>query len=175
MLFLEKKKGYKMLRDNYDRVVEYIVENQEKFYRLAFSYVKNQEDALDVVQNAICRALENCSGIRDKTAIKTWFYRVLVNESINYIRKNRKEMLLDEETMETMVYHELGYDEKDDFYDEINRMELETQNIIKLRFYEEMSLKEIAEITQLNINTVKAKLYRGLKILGQEIQEVNHG
>uniref|UniRef100_UPI000A58611A RNA polymerase sigma factor n=1 Tax=Clostridium sp. NkU-1 TaxID=1095009 RepID=UPI000A58611A len=40
-------------------------------------------------------------------------------------------------------------------------------------FFEEMSLKEIAEITGANLNTVKARLYRGLKMLKQNIQEVN--
>lgn len=51
-------------------------------------------------------------------------------------------------------------------------MELDVQNIMKLRFYEELSLKEIAEITRMNLNTVKAKLYRGLKLLKLNIQEV---
>lgn len=44
--------------------------------------------------------------------------------------------------------------------------------MIKLRFYEEMSLKEISEIVDMNLNTVKAKLYRGLKALKQEMEEV---
>lgn len=41
-----------MRQELYDRIVSYIVENQNQFYRLAYSYVHNQEDALDVVQNA---------------------------------------------------------------------------------------------------------------------------
>ena len=45
-----------MRQELYDRIVAYIVENQEKFYRLAYSYVRNQEDALDIVQNAVCKA-----------------------------------------------------------------------------------------------------------------------
>ena len=51
-------------------------------------------------------------------------------------------------------------------------MEEQTQTIIKLRFFEELSLKEVAEITGLNLNTVKTKLYRGLKQLKENIQEV---
>lgn len=164
-----------MSEDCHDKIVNYIIENQEKFYRLAFSYVKNQEDALDVVQNAICKALENYEAIRDINAVKTWFYRVLVNESINYIKKNRKELLMDDDMSGLMVYHEPAYEKQESLYDEINSLEFETQHIIKLRFYEEMSLKEIAEITELNINTVKARLYRGMKILKQNIQEAVHG
>ena len=46
-----------MKKDLYDKIVTHIVENQEKFYRLAFSYVKNKDDALDVVQNSVCRCV----------------------------------------------------------------------------------------------------------------------
>lgn len=57
-------------------------------------------------------------------------------------------------------------------YEQIQRLEEQTQTIIKLRFFEELSLKEVAEITGLNLNTVKTKLYRGLKQLKENIQEV---
>lgn len=160
-----------MKQDNYDIVIEYIIGSQEKFYRLAYTYVRNQEDALDIVQNAICKALENYGSIRDIRTIKTWFYRVLVNESINYIKKNRKEVLMEEQKTETMAVDGNFYEDYD-LYDVINGMKYEMQSIIKLRFYEEMTLKEISEITRLNINTVKARLYRALKILKQEIREV---
>lgn len=161
-----------MKQDNYNKIIEYIIENQEKFYRLAFSYTKNKEDALDIVQNSICKALENYETIRNINAIKTWFYRVLVNESFRYMKKNHKESLLDELNTENISYCENLYDLNDDLYEQINLLKLDVQNIIKLRFYEEMTLKEIADIMELNVNTVKAKLYRGLKILRQEIQEV---
>lgn len=161
-----------MKQDNYNKIIEYIIENQEKFYRLAFSYTKNKEDALDIVQNSICKALENYETIRNINAIKTWFYRVLVNESFRYMKKNHKESLLDELSTENISYCENLYDVNDDLYEQINLLKLDVQNIIKLRFYEEMTLKEIADIMELNVNTVKAKLYRGLKILRQEIQEV---
>ena len=45
--------------------------------------------------------------------------------------------------------------------------------IIKLRFYEELSLQEIAQIMEMNLNTVKSKLYRGLKALRLSLEEVD--
>ena len=160
-----------MKRDLYDRIVAYIVENQNKFYRLAFSYVQNQEDALDAVQNSVCKALEHYSQIRNEEVIKTWFYRILVNESMK-ILKERKKISGNEEEMASLSYEEKGFEIQDDLHSHINRLDEDTQKIIKLRFFEELSLKEIAQITELNLNTVKAKLYRGLKLLKVEIQEV---
>ena len=70
-------------------------------------------------------------------------------------------------------YEERGFDIQDDLYDEINRLDSETQTIIKLRFFEELTLKEIGEVLEINLNTVKAKLYRGLKQLRVNMQEVD--
>ncbi len=81
-----------MKRDPYEQIVSYIVENQEKFYRLAFRYAKNQEDALDIVQNAVCRALDHYRELRNPDAVKTWFYRILVNESLALVKQRNREM-----------------------------------------------------------------------------------
>ena len=48
-----------MNTDLYEEITAYLIANQNQFYRLAYSYVQNQEDALDVVQNAVCRELEH--------------------------------------------------------------------------------------------------------------------
>lgn len=66
-----------MGKKQYDRIVNYIVENQNKFYRLAFSYVRNQDDALDVVQNAICKALDHYTALRNIEAVKHGFTGLL--------------------------------------------------------------------------------------------------
>lgn len=161
-----------MRQELYDRIVAYIVENQEKFYRLAYSCVRNQEDALDIVQNAVCKALEHYETLKNEDAVRTWFYRIVVNESMAFLKKNRREIPTEDGFAAEIPYYEAGYEAEGDIYEEINRMELDVQNIMKLRFYEELSLKEIAEITRMNLNTVKAKLYRGLKLLKLNIQEV---
>lgn len=161
-----------MGQDLYDKIVSYITENQNKFYRLAFSYARNQEDALDIVQNAVCKALEHYESLKNKEAVNTWFYRILVNESLSLIKKRGKEIPAEEGYASDIPYYETGYEAEGDLYEQINRLDEDTQKVIKLRFYEEMSLREVSAVTQMNLNTVKAKLYRGLKLLKQNIQEV---
>ena len=155
----------------YDRLAAYIIENQDKFYRLAFSYVKNQDDALDVVQNAVCKALENYESLRDEAALRTWFYKILVNESYACLNARKRVVLTDESSCWEIPCEENGYEIQDDLYERIGRMEKDVQSIIKLRFFEEMTFNEIAGILKMNLNTVKAKLYRGLKALRVEIGE----
>ncbi len=162
-----------MRQEVYDQMTRYIIENQNSFYRLAFSYARNKEDALDIVQNAVCKALDHCESLRNADAVKTWFYRILVNESNYFLRKSKREIPVEEEVYMEIPYYERKYEPADDLYDEISHLELEMQNVIKLRFFEELSLKEIAEVTNTNLNTVKARLYRGLKLLRENIEEVN--
>lgn len=160
-----------MKKDLYDHITAYIIENQNKFYRLAYSYVQNREDALDAVQNAVCKALEHYGKIRNEDAVKTWFYRILVNESLLLLKTKSRISLEGEDTAEAS-YEEKGFEVQDDLYDSINRLDEDTQTIIKLRFFEEMPLKEISQVMEMNLNTVKAKLYRGLQQLKVNIQEV---
>ena len=86
--------------------------------------------------------------------------------------KARNRFSLTGQEQEEGSYEEKGFEMQDDLYDEISRLDGETQTIIKLRYFEELPLKEIAQIMEMNLNTVKAKLYRGLKQLKVNIQEV---
>lgn len=155
----------------YERLIQYIVENQEKFYRIAYSYTRHQEDALDAVQNAVCKALEAYESIKNADAVRTWFYRILVNECLTVLRKRNKTVLAAGAVEQEEVYYEKGYEQGGGLGEELEKLDLDVQGIIKLRFFEEMSLKEISSITGFNLNTVKTKLYRGLKLLKENIQE----
>ena len=70
-------------------LIEYIKENQEKLYRIAYTYTKNQEAALDVVQEAITKSLENINKLRNQDYVKTWFYRILINEAIKASKSSK--------------------------------------------------------------------------------------
>ncbi len=159
-----------MKMDLYKKIVDYIIENQNKFYRLAISYTKNQDDAMDAVQNSVCKALEHYGDLRNENAVRTWFYRIIVNESLQLLKERNRQVSLEPEGNEA-VYEEKGYEPQDSLYEHINRLSPEVQTIIKLRFYEDLQLKEIAEIMDMNLNTVKARLYRGLRALRLSIEE----
>lgn len=154
----------------YENLIQYILENQERFYRLAYSYTRNPEDALDAVQSAVCKALEAYGSLRNPDAIKTWFYRILTNECLRLLKERKKDAWAARLEDEDAVYYEKAYD-RENVEAELDRLEPEVQTIIRLRFFEGMSLKEIAEITGGNVNTVKTRLYRGLKQLKETMEE----
>jgi len=149
----------------YNKVVEYITENQNRFYRLAYSHTKDRDASLDIVQNAVLRALEKYADIRKIESINSWFYRVLVNEIYAYTKKHAREIATADEDIPTQVYTESAYDRDDSVGELIDRLPQEQKTIIVLRFFEDMALEEIAKITATNLNTVKTRLYGALKKL----------
>lgn len=157
----------------YEKLIQYILENQDRFYRVAYSYTRHQEDALDVVQSAVCKALEAYKSIQNEDAVKTWFYKILINECLAVLKKRKRLLLSDESSEREEAYFEKRYEKDDGLEKELDRLETDVQVIIKLRYFEELSLKEISRITGLKLSTVKTKLYRGLKQLKENIQEAD--
>lgn len=151
------------------KVKDYIVNNQEGFYKVAYSYVNNQDDALDIVHDSICKALSKLDSLKDEEAIKPWFYKILINSSIDYIRKNSKYVTLEEESL----FDE--YNSNDTYTDidlqrALEKLPEEYRVIIVLRYFEDMKINEIANVLSQNTNTIKTKLYTGLRRLKIKIK-----
>lgn len=159
-----------MKGDNYDVIVEHITANQEKYYRTAYCYVYEKEAALDIVQNAVCRALENYRSLKNKEAVRTWFYRILVNESLQYIRKHRREIASAPEDMKEEAYYEPAYEPDTEVYKKVCSLPEKMKTIIILHFFEQMTLQEVADTTGVNLNTVKTRMYAALRRLRNEME-----
>lgn len=153
----------------YKKLSNHLIQNQDKFYRLSYTYLRNKDDALDVVQNAILKALEKYKDIRNVDAINTWFYRILVNENLLYLRKKKKEICTDDNDLDIFYFEK--FNENIDIYEKIKFLPTDTQTIIILHYFEDLTLLEISKITNINLNTIKSKLYAGLKKLKIGLKE----
>lgn len=143
-------------------LIAYITQEQARFYRLAYSYLKDREDALDAVQTAVCRALERQDSLRSAAAMRGWFYRILINTCMDSLRGRGRCLPLEQWTDPGS---EDPLPEDGSLTQRVDALPEAVGTVIKLRFYEELSLREIAEATGCSINTVKSRLYSGLKKL----------
>lgn len=138
-----------------------LVENYEKYYRLAYSYVHNEADAQDIVQEAAYKAIFKSSTLKSPEYAGTWIYRIMVNEALCFLRKNSR--VQPEAEMEagnhTDHYRDFDLEEA------IESLEPLEKTIITLRFFEDFKLEQIALVTNENISTVKSRLYRALRKL----------
>lgn len=155
-----------MVRTAQDTLIEYIKENQEKLYKIAYTYTNNKEQSLDVVQEAITKALEHIGSLRHEEYVKTWFYRILINEAIRASKKHNK--IIEYELIDNIT-QDKGYEEElidnIDIYKNIQKLNEKLKTVIILRYFENMKIEEIAIITKTNVNTVKSRLYKGIKEL----------
>ena len=146
------------------QLTDYLVTDQARFYRLAYSYLKDREEALDAVQTAVCRALEKQHELKDSEALRAWFYHILVNVCMDVLRRRKRVMLVLPEALDTGSYED-PMPSDGTLAQWVDALPPEVGTIIKLRFYEDLSLKEISTVTGCNLNTVKTRLYAGLKKL----------
>ena len=159
------------MQDITNRLIEFIEENQDKLYRIAFSYVKNEDLALDIVQESIEKALRNIKTLKHEEYVKTWFYRILINESLGYIRRNKNTTLCQvEDLKDDIEWNDNITIEGIDLYNNIGKLKEKLRTVIMLRFFEDLKIEEIARITKTSPNTVKSRLYKGLKELKKLIK-----
>lgn len=146
---------------------KYISENLDAAYRFAYICTKNREDAEDVLNESVIHALKGINNLKDRRYIKTWFYRIIINTSSSYLKKNRSTVPLEYESY-------MPYGRNDDYsaltVDSLIRtLDEKYRSIIILRFCEDMPIKDIAKILNENENTVKTRLYTALRILKKEV------
>ena len=146
------------------QLIDYLVENQTRFYRLAYSCLQDREEALDAVQTAVCKALEKQDGLKDAGAMRTWFYRILVNVCTDTLRQRKRVTLVPPEALDAGSYED-PLPEDGSLARRVDALPPEIAAIVKLRFYEELSLQEISAVVDCPLSTVKTRLYTGLKKL----------
>ncbi len=154
------------MRSRKDELVrDILLENYQSYYRLAFSYVHQETDAMDIVQEGAYRAMLKADTLRDEKFAGTWIYRIMINAAKDYLQKNKADYQeLDENRAATEKYFE-----DIDLKEALDRLPLQEKTLIILRFYEDKPLAEIAEILQENLNTVKSRLYRTLDKLKAQL------
>jgi len=145
-------------------------EYENDIYRTAFVYVKNQEDALDVVQETAYRAFKSIKNLKEPKYLKTWMIKIAISCSIDVVRKQKKVVELKPEVEKVLSSKE----EKDlslsmtldDLIELLNENE---KKVIILRYYFDFTIKEVSETLNIPLGTAKTILYRGLNKLRKEL------
>ena len=150
-----------------DKLKLYVTNNIDKIYRLAFSYVKNQQDAEDIVNESIKKALYSINSLKNDYYMATWLYRIVVNTANSYLKSKSKIIYLDEQIEDSLIIEDTYQDT--DLYNLVMELEPKYRIVIILKFYEDMTFEQIADILNENVNTVKTRLYNALNKLKIEL------
>lgn len=144
---------------------EFILKHKENVYRLAYSYVHNPQNALDVVSDSVQKALSKNDSLTKPEAIKSWFYRIVVNTALDFIRKERKIQYMDDDLLEFYGSAQLDVTADIDLERALEELPQPLREVIILRFFEDLKIDEVAAVLGLPPSTVKTRLYKALELL----------
>lgn len=142
-------------------VKKFIIDNKEALYRFAYTYVKNEDDALDIVHDAICKCLKNIDNLNDIGKIKSWIFQITSNTAIDYIRKNKKYELVSDDLLIEEVAINDEYEDID-LQKALENLPKKYRTIVILRYFEDMKISEIATVLDEKESTIKTRLYKAL-------------
>lgn len=158
---------------NGDEEEFYHLINQKKteLYRMAYVYVQNENDAVEIYQQTIIRAFEGLSKLNDPKYFSTWITRILINCSKTYISKQKNIELVEPANIENLksVSHS-NIEEHLDLWKALFQLNEKYKTVLILRFYQDYSVSQIADILQCPEGTVKTNIRRGLQTLRQQLK-----
>ncbi|CEO21774.1 sigma-70 family RNA polymerase sigma factor [Paraclostridium sordellii] len=150
---------------------EKLIDRYEGYlYKMAFLYVKNEQDAMDIYQETVLKAYLNITKLKDRKAFKTWITKILVN---NVYTKNNQAKKIQENhiKLDTKEFNYMDIEEKIDLYDAIDILEEKYRTPIILQYFYDLTTKQISEITNFNENTIKTNIRRGKKKIYEILKE----
>jgi RNA polymerase sigma-70 factor, ECF subfamily len=160
---------------------------KDKVYQISYRMVGNVHEAQDISQEAFLRAYMNIDSFDVSRKFSTWLFRIVTNLSIDRLRKKKPDLYLDQEISGTdgltyssqvaaaedlpedqVITHEL----QDWIQEEISRLPLKYRSAIILKYIEDLSLKEISEVLDLPVATVKTRIHRGREALRKKLSNL---
>lgn len=132
-------------------------------YSIAFSYLRSEADALEVVQEASCRAWIKRKKLKDEQAFTPWVIRITINCCMDELR--RKKRVFPAETLIEEAAQEMKSNERIDLERAMDRLKPKYRHAVILKYYQDMTTAQIANVLQKPEGTVKTWLREGLKQL----------
>lgn len=182
MHFLEDTHYIKLTRQGDTQAFGLLVQKHQRLvYTLALRMLKNTEEAEEAAQDAFVKVYQSLSGFEGKSKFTTWLYRIVYNECLGRLRKNKTYIALVDDTMETL-------EEPADFLDGLEILHREERAalvkksiemlhpteaaILTLFYLEDQPVKEIAVVTGKSESNVKVQLFRARKHLESNLKKI---
>ncbi|MFC5601736.1 sigma-70 family RNA polymerase sigma factor [Sporosarcina koreensis] len=148
-------------------------EEKDKLYKMAFIYMKNEHDALEVFQQTVLEVIESIHQLRNPAYFSTWATRICINVSLKEIRKNKKVTTMEDYLIPDVIEEvSSSIEEKLDLTNVLYELDEKYKSVLILRFYHDFAVKQIAEILGCPEGTVKTNLHRGLALLKTKMKGV---
>ena len=149
----------------------------EQLYWQVRRIVMNHDDADDVMQNAMLKAWNSIDSFRSDSKLSTWLYRIVINESLDFIRRQKKQAAVSTDNDMTGIANTLMADRYFDgdeaqakLQEAIARLPEVQRTVFNLRYYDEMKYSEISRILNTSEGALKASYHIAVKKISEYLQ-----
>ena len=143
----------KSIKTNCASFEKLLLQYKSYLYKVAYTYVKDKQVALDILQETSFKAWLNIHTLKDEEKFKPWITKILVNTALNYSEKS------------------ISIEEKLDLYDAIDLLKPKYKTVIILKYFDDMKIEDISYVLNIPENTVKSHLKRAKESLSSILKE----
>lgn len=146
---------------------------KEKLYRMAYTYVKNEEDALEIFQQTVLQAIESVHQVKEPAYFSTWLTRICINKALAFLKNHKKLVFMDGiEQRKTENDSNVDIAQQLDISNALNSLPEKYKTALMLRYYQDFTVKQIASVMDCPEGTVKTTIFRGLALLKKDLKGV---
>ena len=159
-------------KGNKDAVVQLIMAHQHDFYRLAYTYVHNEHDALDALENMIVIIYNKIAQLQNNDAFYSWSKTILANECRAILRHKKRIIFIEDEQLPELTespYDLLELSQQLEHY--LSLLSAVQKEAISLKYFLGYDYETIAALTNTSVSTVKTRVFYGLQKMRQYAKE----
>lgn len=149
-----------------------VVKYQQRLYQVIRRRVSTHEDADDIMQNTFLKVFSNIASFEGRSELFTWIYRIGCNEVINQLKKNSRVRI--EELNDVHGGYAEGFVDAHDvasaLISAVSRLPGRQQMVFRLRYFDELSYKEMAGLLQLSEGALKASYHHAVRKIEEEFK-----
>lgn len=158
----------KAIKGNDDAFLQLIQIYKVDLYKTALSFLRNEEEALEAIQEVTYRAYKGIRKLKEATYFKTWLIRIMINYCNDQLKK-QKRVVINEEVLQSIGVTE-NHSEME-LRDAMLGLDDRSREILTLKYFHDLKIKDIAGTMQCPEGTVKTWLNKALKALREKIEE----
>ena len=161
--------AFRTLVDRYDRRLLYFIRR----------ILNGTDEAFDVLQSVWLQVHRQLSSLRSPRAFRVWIYRIAHHRAVSALRRRtRRPVLFDDPPIEQVsgdVAEESQLEAAELVHKALAALSVDHRRVLTLRFLEDMSIEDIADVLECSTGTIKSRLHYARSALRRRIEEIEHG
>lgn len=179
MVPADRDKVSKACQGDHSAFSDLIQERKDDIYRIAYTYTKNRDDALDIVNEVVYKSFVGMKKMRNPEFYNTWLSRITINCCMDYLKKRQSIARFEEHGQEAAKLEQIPDSSQAggnlltsvDLFNALDKLNLEQRTVVILKYYQDLTLAQIAELLIWPLGTVKTRLNKALEVLRIELKE----